>query len=210
MRTPRTEIERILLAAGERFNQKKQNNPGHGLGDATLMDHAYLPMYREPEKARETIANWCSESKKNPAVIPSYLGCEYLVCAHCVMADQLYDEGKINEAWVHAMDAQTFSGMALAQSVAVLEVDHTVSERSRNGGMSKKSNKTKDFACGLFDAGGYTNPNKARDELFEQVTQQAALDGWRMAATGGRETVKRWFIEHLENKRQPVGNASTG
>jgi hypothetical protein len=207
MRTPRTEIERILGAASERFNQKKQ---GHDLGSVTLMDHAYFPMFRKPEKAREVIAGWCRESMQNSAVTPTYLGCEYLVCAHCVMANQFYDEGKINESWVHAMDAQTFSGMALAQSVAVLQVDHAISGGSRKGGMSKKSEKTKVFACGLFDGGGYTDPNKARDELFEQVTQQAALDGWRMAATGGRTTLRGWFIEHLKTKRQPVGDVSTG
>ena len=194
MRTPATEIERILTTSTARFETKMK---GHALEHMSLMTYAYSPMYQDERLVEQVLTQW--EAIKESQVIPTYIGCELLVCAHCVKADQQIQQGNPYSAWVHAMDAQIFSGIALTLNVAMHEAAHAVSQQSINAVLSRRSIKTREFALKLFDQRGYTDSKKARNELTSEILEKAKEDGW-VATDRFSRTIKDWFDKHLENK----------
>ena len=144
------------------------------IGKMGLMNHAVVPMMRNPEEADEIVRQWDQAKKSNSVEIPTYLGHVYLVCACCVQSVILHDAGKLNEAWVKIMDAQIYSGIALSMYVSKSEVKHKRVKVAKSGGNSrgKKNEMLKKFVLAEWITGGRNKAYPSANAIAEKFHSQ--------------------------------------
>ena len=183
VRTPITEVERILASMDRHFKHEMR---GEDIGKMGLMDHAVSPMMRNPEKADEVVQQWDRARKSNPVEIPTYLGHVLLVCACCVQSVILHDAGKLNESWSKVMDAQIYSGIALSMYVSKHEVKHKRVKVAKSGGNNrgKKNDVIRAFVLSEWATGNWTRPGTAGTNIALRFIQPYSNPELRLADYG--------------------------
>ena len=162
MRTPETEIEKILGALDGHFSAAFE---GTNIADSHLVKVAFTLLLEQATAGanlEEIMVMIFSELVKAPKG-GAYLQHVLKACAHCASATLQYRSGKEVGAWQQLVDATAEAGVALAIAVAGFEKIHQRKEISSSGGIRKaqKNAQLKKFVEADYLSGKHRNPAAA-------------------------------------------------